>query len=185
MEGHARRNPEPHGHAPQRSVLLRAIPNLLTSTRLAIAIAFPLIPPRWRLAALLTAAATEFFDGLTARLLGTSGTVGRMLDPIADKVFVVSVLATLLVGGPLRPWQLVAIMSRDIVVTGGALWIAMRRGIGATSQMAPSLLGKLATALQFLFLIAVVATREVNVALLIAASVTSAAAAVDYVARFR
>src|SRR6516165_3049099 len=52
-----------------RPALLRAVPNLLTLTRLALGVAFPLIPAGWRVTALLVAAATEFLDGQIARLL--------------------------------------------------------------------------------------------------------------------
>jgi CDP-diacylglycerol--glycerol-3-phosphate 3-phosphatidyltransferase len=166
-------------------VLLRSAPNFLTLTRLALGIAFPLMPAGWRLAALLTAAATEFLDGQLARLLCASDGMGRILDPVADKILTVSVLVTLVVAGTVKPWQLVPVLTRDIVVTAGAAWVAARRGILSLREMAPSPLGKLATAAQFLFLLAVVATQKVNCALLIIASVLSAAAAIDYVRRFR
>ena len=170
--------------ARKRSVLLQAVPNLLTLTRLAVGIVFPLIPAGWRLTALLAAAATEFLDGQIARLLHATGVTGRILDPIADRVFVVSVLATLLVEGTVKPWQLILVMVRDIVVMAGAFWVATRRGISALTEITPLLLGKLATAAQFLFLLAVVATQEVDLALLIVASVLSFAAAIHYVMRY-
>jgi cardiolipin synthase len=174
--------------SPQRSrslPVLQAIPNLLSLTRLALGIAFPLMPAEWRLAALLTAAATEFLDGQAARLLGALGTIGRILDPIADKVFMIAVLATLLVAGPLKAWQLIALVPRDVVVTGGAIYVAARLGSSALRRMAPAPLGKLTTATQFLFVVMVVATGKVNLALLIIGSLLSAAAAIDYLVRFR
>ena len=127
---------------PLRSVLLQAVPNLLTLTRLALGIAFPLIPARWRVAALLVAAATEFLDGQIARLLRVKSATGRILDPIADKVFVASVLVTLLVEGAVKPWQLILVVSRDIVVTAGAVCVAARRGISALREMHPVATGK-------------------------------------------
>ncbi len=131
------------------------------------------------------AAATEFLDGQIARLLRVESAAGRILDPIADKVFVASVLVTLLIEGALRPWQLIPVVSRDIVVTAGAVCVAAQRGISALWEMHPSPLGKLATAVQLVFLLAIVATGEVSLVLLIIASVLSAAAAIDYVVRFR
>jgi phosphatidylglycerophosphate synthase len=143
------------------------------------------MPARWWLTALLAAAATEFLDGQVARLLRAPGTTGKILDPIADKTFVVCVLATLLVAGAVKPWQLILVISRDIVVTAGALWVAARRGISAVNRMSPSAVGKLTTAAQFLFLLAVVATGRIDVPLLIVTAVLSAWAAIDYVLRFR
>jgi phosphatidylglycerophosphate synthase len=164
---------------------IRVVPNLLTSVRLALGVAFPLIPATSRWAALLTAVATEFLDGQVARLLRVPGAMGRILDPIADKVFVVSVLATLMWEGTMVPWQLIAVMSRDFIVTAGALWIASRRGPSALRHMPPSLLGKSATAAQFLLLLATVASQKVDAILLLITSALSLAAGIDYVRRFR
>lgn len=166
--------------APTRPALLQAVPNLLTLSRLALGIAFPLIPAAWQSAALLAAAATEFLDGWIARRLCASGTTGRLLDPVADKVVVASVLATLVSEGTVKPWQLLLVMSRDLVVAVGAMWVAARRGISALREMFPSRLGKVATAAQFLFLLAVVSTRNVNAGLLIVTSVICAGAAIEY-----
>jgi CDP-diacylglycerol--glycerol-3-phosphate 3-phosphatidyltransferase len=166
-------------------VLLQAVPNLLTLTRLALGVAFPLIPAKWRVAALLVGAATEFLDGQIARLLRVKSVTGRILDPIADKIFVVSVLVTLLVEGAVKSWQLILVISRDIVVTAGALCVAARRGISALRSMPPSPLGKLTTAAQFIFIVTMAVTQQVNLIILIVASVLSTAAAIDYMRRFR
>ncbi len=179
------RDPEPAETAVERPALVRAVPNLLTTIRLALGFAFPLIPPAARWAALIAAAATEFLDGQLARLLRLQSSTGRILDPVADKVFVVSVLATLAWERTLAPWQLFLVASRDVIVTAGALWVALRRGPSALRRMPPSLTGKAATASQFLFLLAAVATREVNPVLLLITSALSLAAGLGYLLRFR
>jgi CDP-diacylglycerol--glycerol-3-phosphate 3-phosphatidyltransferase len=170
---------------PKQVGLIRFVPNVLTSVRLALGIAFPFITPGWRWPAMLTAALTEFLDGQVARLLGVSGSAGRILDPIADKLFVVSVLATLLWEGMIALWQLIPVIARDLIVTTGALWVAVRHGPTALRQMPPSLLGKIATAAQFILLLATVASRRVDTVLLLVASLLSVVAGIDYVRRFR
>lgn len=177
--------PDATDGAQERSVLLKIVPNLLTLTRLAVAFSFPLLPARWRLPALLTAMVTEILDGQVARLLHLSSATGRILDPVADKLLVVSVLATMLAEGSVSIWQLILVMTRDIVVSACAFYVAARRGISCLKQMVPSLLGKLTTAAQLLFMLALVATREANLFLVVVASVLGAAAAIDYVRRFR
>jgi cardiolipin synthase len=176
---------DPAEPAEERSGLVRVVPNLLTSVRLALGVAFPFLAASSRWAALLTAAATEFLDGQVARLLHVSSDVGRILDPIADKVFVASVLATLTWEGTVAPWQLILVMSRDLIVTAGALWVGARSGPSTLRRMTPSLLGKSATGAQFLFLLATVASHKVDAILLLIASALSLAAGVDYVRRFR
>lgn len=171
--------------ARERPGLIRVVPNLLTSARLVLGLTFPFLPIGARGAVLLAAAATEFLDGYVARLLGVMSATGRILDPIADKVFVISVLVTLLADGTLAPWQLVLVASRDIIVAAGAFRILIRLGVSALRRMPPSFLGKCATAAQFLFLLVTVLNREANDTLFFVTSALSLAAGVDYAMRFR
>jgi CDP-diacylglycerol--glycerol-3-phosphate 3-phosphatidyltransferase/cardiolipin synthase len=167
------------------SSIIRATPTSLTVLRLVLGIAFPWTSAQWRLAALVAAMATEFLDGQIARLLHAESITGRILDPIADKVFVIAVLATLLKEGTLTFGQLLLVISRDIIVIVGASWFAARRGLSALRRMPPSLLGKLATAAQLLFLLALNVTTRGESALLLVVSGLSLAAGVDYIRRFR
>jgi CDP-diacylglycerol--glycerol-3-phosphate 3-phosphatidyltransferase len=165
--------------------LVRSLPNLLSAVRLALGVAFPLFPAGARWTVLLAAAATEFLDGQLARLLGVTSETGRLLDPIADKVFVIAVLATLLAEGTVTPGQLVLIAARDIIVTVGALCVCARHGRTELKRMPPSLLGKCATAAQFLFIAAAVVSRGASPFLFLATAALSLAAGIDYVLRFR
>jgi phosphatidylglycerophosphate synthase len=181
------RPPLPTNAEPARAqpALVGALPNALTLVRLALGVAFPLIPERWRLPALLAATATEFLDGRLARLLHAAGTTGRLLDPVADKVFVLGVLATLLGEGAVTPGQLLLAAARDVIVAAGALWVAVRRGASALRRMPPSWLGKLTTAAQFSFLLTLFLAPLLRLPFLAAASVLGLAAGIDYVRRFR
>jgi phosphatidylglycerophosphate synthase len=176
---------DPAEPATARPGLISVVPNLLSSVRLALGIAFPFIPGGLRWAALLAAVATEFLDGQIARLLRIPSATGRILDPIADKVFIVSVLATVMSEGTIGAWQLIPVISRDLIVTAGALWVAARRGPAALRRMPPSFLGKSATAAQFVLILATVASQQLNAILLLITSALSLAAGIDYVRRFQ
>jgi phosphatidylglycerophosphate synthase len=69
-------------------VVLAVIPNLLSAARLVLGLAFAAVPVSWRLVVVVVAGATEFLDGALRRLWHFSGAMGHLLDPIADKVFV-------------------------------------------------------------------------------------------------
>ena len=77
---------------------------------------------RWlALAIYVVAAITDFFDGYLARLWKQQSALGRMLDPIADKVLVSVVLLVLasdgiLSGGHL--WAAIIILAREVLVSG-------------------------------------------------------------------
>ena len=104
------------------------LPNILTYGRI---VAVPLVAglilwggneARW--AALLIyvlAAISDFFDGYLARLWKQQSSLGRMLDPIADKVLVSVVLLVLCADDILRGghiWAAIIILSREVLVSG-------------------------------------------------------------------
>jgi cardiolipin synthase (CMP-forming) len=105
-----------------------SLPNILTYGRIAVvpAVAGLLMwggdRARWVAVALFVAAAiTDFFDGYLARLWHQQSSLGRMLDPIADKVLVAVVLLVLAADGILfggHIWAAIIIISREVLVSG-------------------------------------------------------------------
>src|SRR6185437_16190757 len=77
---------------------------------------------RWvALAVFIGAGVTDFFDGYFARIWGQQSSLGRMLDPIADKLLVAASLLMLAAGSTIRGWTLLAaviILCREILVSG-------------------------------------------------------------------
>jgi len=110
-----------------------SLPNLLTYGRIA---AVPVVVGlmywqgiwggevwiRWlALAVFVAAAITDVLDGYFARMYGQQSSLGRMLDPIADKLLVASCLLMLAAEGTIRGWSLLAaviILCREILVSG-------------------------------------------------------------------
>jgi cardiolipin synthase (CMP-forming) len=104
------------------------LPNILTYGRI---VAVPLVAgllmwgghnARWAALAIFAAAAiTDFFDGYLARKWQQQSSLGRMLDPIADKVLVAVVLLVLSADGILfggHIWAAIIILSREVLVSG-------------------------------------------------------------------
>jgi CDP-diacylglycerol--glycerol-3-phosphate 3-phosphatidyltransferase len=104
------------------------LPNLLTYGRIA---AVPLVVAcllaggyKWRWTALglfIAAAITDFLDGYLARLWSQQSSLGRMLDPIADKLLVAAVLLMLAADGTvegLHLWAAIIILCREVLVSG-------------------------------------------------------------------
>jgi len=100
----------------------------LTSLRLPLAVAFPLVTAMpVRLAIIGVAAASDFFDGILARRYGGSR-AGAVLDPVADKIFMASAFLTLWQSGLLVWWEIVGVLVRDIIAAacGLAVWVFKR-----------------------------------------------------------
>jgi phosphatidylglycerophosphate synthase len=90
--------------------------DVLSAARIPLAVAFPLAPTRWRMAILAMAAATDLLDGVLARRYGSS-TLGSLLDPVADKLFMAAAFGVVAVSGRLAPYEIVGVLLRDIVAT--------------------------------------------------------------------
>lgn len=151
--------------------------NSLTLGRLLAGLAFPLINVAWRPAVVLAAAASDGIDGAVSRRFHAASSGGRLLDPIADKIFVLMVVATLWSEGTLLIWQIALVGMRDWVVLFVGIWLVLSRNWGGLSRMAPRWSGKLATGAQFLFLLAVLyGANKLDVFFVITAILSSVAA---------
>src|SRR6202035_4040750 len=77
---------------------------------------------RWTaLVVFIAAGVTDFFDGYFARIWGQQSSLGRMLDPIADKLLVASCLLMLAAEDTIHGWALLAavvILCREVLVSG-------------------------------------------------------------------
>ena len=106
-----------------------SLPNILTYGRV---LAVPLVvvclfwpaefSMRWTALAIFTAAGvTDFLDGYLARILSQQSSLGRMLDPIADKLLVSAVLLMLVADHSIASyslWAAIVILCREILVSG-------------------------------------------------------------------
>ena len=82
----------------------------------------------WATGFFIAAMTTDFFDGRVARRYGYSSPLGSLLDPVADKVLVLTVLI-LLVGDDVFPgWMVALIVAREFLVSGLRL-AALERGV--------------------------------------------------------
>jgi cardiolipin synthase len=142
------------------------LPNLLTASRLVLApvvvwllLAGDVTTAFWVFAA---AALTDLLDGNIARIFDMRSVLGAWLDPIADKVMLLSTLFALVWTGILPLWLAVLVALRDLVVLSGAA--AYRRLTGGL-VVAPTLLGKSATFFEFSLVALALADAALNWAL--------------------
>ena len=133
------------------------IPNILTMSRIIITpiIAYTIMTGYWSIASLLFlyASLTDLFDGYVARLLNQKTFLGTCLDPIADKLLLVSCFAALAYT-PTLPFSiplsfLYLILFREIVlIVGAAILFCTQEKV----TIQPTYAGKVTTAIQMLFI---------------------------------
>lgn len=114
---------------PRRTPVATNLPNILTYARIAavpgLVACFFWLDGDWAywtaLAIFIAAGITDFFDGYLARVLEQQSALGRMLDPIADKLLVAIALLMLVSEGIISGWSMWAamvILCREILVSG-------------------------------------------------------------------
>ena len=108
----------------------------------------------WALAVFLIAGISDGIDGYLARRFSSQTELGAYLDPIADKLLLVSVFAALGIVKILPAWLVILVITRDLLIVAGVMlaWIMDQPFI-----MKPRAISKLNTAIQILFIAAVLA----------------------------
>lgn len=142
----------------QARTFVWTIPNLLSFLRI-LSIPFVVIllhfsdPLSSFLAALIFSIAgiTDLLDGYIARQQRSETTIGRLLDPMADKLLILSALIMLIALGRVAAWMVVLIVAREVAVTGlrgiasaeGLIIPASRGGKAKTMLQSLALIGLL------------------------------------------
>jgi cardiolipin synthase len=122
---------QPEADAPGEAGLERVltVPNAITAVRLACIPLFLWLlfgADRQSAAAVLLGVlgATDWVDGFVARRYHQVSTVGKVLDPVADRVLVVTAVVAITVHGAVPVWFGVATLAREVVVSVAVLLLA-------------------------------------------------------------
>lgn len=161
--------------------LVTQIPNAMSVGRFLLGLVFPVLPRGWRLGAVAVAALSDLFDGSLGRWTHSTSKLGQLLDPIADKTFVVAVVVTLVVGGELSLLELALLCLRDLAILAICVWVAVRGPWSDFGLMRPIWSAKAATAGQFVYLVALLWRQAPVPELFWPVVVVSGIAAVRYV----
>ena len=163
---------------PRRAI--GTIPNLLSCSRLVLAAGFVAAgATEVRVGLIGVAAATDFLDGWVARRVRATSRWGALLDPIADRVFVLTAVATLLVTGALSTSDYFVLLLRDIATAVG---FVVARSIPRLRpvEFKARYLGKVVTVLQLLTLAAVLIRPRWAPLLIACVGVASVLSIADY-----
>lgn len=155
------------------------IPNGLTVTRLVAGLLFPFAGPGLRVVLLLYAGISDLIDGEISRRLGATSRFGQQLDPIADKVVVLSVAGTFLWEGSIQWWELLLVAMRDVTVLAIILVVPLCN-LKHALETSPLVIGKIATGGQFLFLITVLMIPQAYAFVFVVVAAISCLAAIAY-----
>jgi cardiolipin synthase len=124
--------------------------NLLSAFRILLTLPFLYLVKEGRFGTALlvffTASLTDFLDGYVARKFNQQSPLGRVLDPLADKLLTTATYVVMAIphqGFPSIPlWLAVAVVGRDIVILIGSLLVYL---VTRYKEFKPTLLGKVNT----------------------------------------
>ena len=163
-----------------RSTKIWTVPNVISLSRLVLAVAFLVMPhPISRIVLVAAAAATDFLDGFVARVAGSKSTSGALIDPIADRTFVLAAVSAYLFNGLLGTGQYFIFISRDLATAVGFLVARLIPWLRPVVFRA-RLLGKAVTVLQLATLVTVLIFPSWTSGLIVAIALLSAMSIVDY-----
>lgn len=159
---------------------LRALPNIISSSRVLLAAGFIAVPnPDTRLGLVGLAAITDFLDGWLARRARWTTRWGALIDPIADRVFVLVGVSTFLFTGALTTTGYFIMISRDLMTAVGFL-VARAVPWLRPVEFKARFSGKLVTVLQLVTFVSLLRfPRWVNLCLWVV-GITSALSIIDY-----
>jgi cardiolipin synthase len=159
---------------------LGTLPNILSYSRLALAAGFVATSGRETQVGIIgVAAMTDFLDGWLARRVHATSRWGAMLDAVADRFFVLTVVATMLFTGALGTGAYFILITRDLATAVGyivARIIPWLRSVPFQARIS----GKVVTVLQLITLAAMLTIPVLAPWLLGVVAVASVASIVDY-----
>ena len=139
---------------------LKHIPNLLSLLRIVLTI--PIIISLLKAQYLLTlvlfliSALTDGLDGFIAKRFNCQTWLGAVLDPLADKILLVSTFLALFYLGLVPIWLVIIILSRDVILVAGMVGYYYVVGIGSAGNIVPSNISKLNTFLQIFVVLSII-----------------------------
>ena len=171
---------------------LASLPNLLCVMRmlLAIPVVWALLEGYygWTLGLFVAAAVSDGLDGFLAKQYDWTSELGKVLDPVADKVLLVSVIITLTLVGMVPLWLTIVVVARDVVIGAGA---GVYKWLFGPVEGQPTTASKVNTFFQLTYVICVVASAAAPIVpqawvTLLGATVlvTTVVSGVDYTATY-
>ncbi|NDL66626.1 CDP-diacylglycerol--glycerol-3-phosphate 3-phosphatidyltransferase [Anaerotalea alkaliphila] len=170
---------------------MKHIPNILTVFRLLLVPVFALVffsdMPNARFHALgifILAGVTDVLDGQIARRFNLVSVVGTVLDPLADKLMLLTALVCLTLAGTMPLWAFAIVLSKELFMISTGVYMYFRK---EKVVIPANRFGKMATVLFFVavFLMVVLPRNPFTMAVLVLAIASKFSALVSYALLYR
>lgn len=131
----------------------------------------------------LLAVVSDAADGFIARTLKQKTEIGTILDPVADKLLLMSAYITLSVAQlkeliTIPPYVMIVVISRDVIIVLGSMMVYMIKG---SLEVSPSMVGKITTFFQMMTIVSVLVQFKYSPVIWNTAVTLTIASGIDYV----
>jgi CDP-diacylglycerol--glycerol-3-phosphate 3-phosphatidyltransferase len=153
--------------SPPRSPVFN-LPNQLTATRLVLSVVlFALIAAEawwWCIVVFAAAAATDWLDGYLARMQGVASALGRIFDPLVDKVLICGAYIFLLpvASAGITAWMATVVVARELIITGLRSFLENRGTVFGADWLGKLKMGLQCAALFAIFVALGLAARDAS-----------------------
>lgn len=159
---------------------LRHTPNFISLSRMVMALGFPFAGTKLRLVLLVAGLGADFLDGFLARRFCWQSRLGRLLDPIADKVFVLAITLTFFLESQAGLLTCFFFALRDLTVIAGAIYLVRHKRLNHFHNMRPTRLGKTTTVFQIIALFSCAWFGDFDLITLYSTCILSGLSAIQY-----
>lgn len=156
------------------------LPNFISCIRIVLAASFPFVDSQWHLLIVFIAMLSEALDGMVARLFGWTSRMGEILDPVADKVFFLSVCLTWYFTDILSVKTWLLLSTRDIGVFLTPFVLTLFGKVKRARLLQARKLGKITTVLQYASLFSILIYNFVPPSLLFLTATLGVLASIHY-----
>jgi cardiolipin synthase len=131
------------------------LPNVLTSIRIALIpvfiITYEQVSPAVSLIVFLTASLTDCLDGYLARKWNQITAFGKLFDPLADKLLLLSVLYCLAQSGHIAWWVVAVMISKELLMVVGSAWLLHKNVVVSSNWLGKAATGTFIVAVTLVF----------------------------------
>ncbi len=171
---------------------MKNVPNILSSIRICLVPIFVLAyfcetgsVKIYAAAVYATASITDFLDGYIARKYSLISNLGKILDPLGDKLMTLAVLACITIDGVIPIWVILAAFIKELLMLVGGVIIRKREGGEFPSS---NIIGKTSTVVFFVVCVTLMLFRnislDVKLLMISAAVILMVIALISYIRTF-
>jgi len=144
---------------------VKAVPNIISAFRICLVPIFIVtyfsdMRDSKVYAAIIYAVATlsDFLDGFLARKYSASSNLGKVLDPLGDKLMIIAVMASITIDRLIPVWAVIAVGVKELLMATGGFVVHKKAG----AEIPPSnIIGKVSTVVFFLVCVALMLFRDI------------------------